>query len=176
MVLRSFGRQGGYSRPLDSGPLQSQGDDAERLFNGRKIAAARYHLVEKPDGPLRAGKIVGWLGLKGHGPSPPARQAMPDQHAPVCATGLHQMDYAMPAIRRALTATVATPAVSRIESCQSCFGSNAMLHGWRQQSGDIDLDHGGCRRASDLPVHPGKCHQHPLTISIFRQQRLHPSR
>ena len=40
----------------------------------------------------------------------------------------HQMEYAMPAIRRALTITVAMPAVSRMESCQSCFGSNAMLH------------------------------------------------
>ena len=54
----------------------------------------------------------------------------------------HQMEYAMPAIRRALTIIVAMPAVSRMESCQSCFGSNAILHGRRQQSGGIDLDHG----------------------------------
>ena len=54
----------------------------------------------------------------------------------------YQMEYAMQAIRRALTITVAMPAVSRMESCQSCFGLNAMLHRWRQQSDSIDLDHG----------------------------------
>jgi len=73
--------------------------------------------------------------------------------------GRHKMEYTTPASKTALRTIEAMPAVSRMESCQSCFGSNAMLHGWRQQSGDIDLDHGGCRRASDLPVHPGKCHQ-----------------
>ena len=46
--------------------------------------------------------------------------------------GHHQMEYAMPAISRALVITVAMPAVSRMESCQSCLGSNAMLHRWRQ--------------------------------------------
>jgi len=42
-VLCSFGRQGGYSGPVDSGPLQHPGNDAERLFDGRKTAAARHH-------------------------------------------------------------------------------------------------------------------------------------
>ena len=72
--------------PLNSGPLQSQGNDAERLFDGRKIAAARYHLVEKPDGPLRVGKIVGWLGLKGHGPSPPCCAAAAVSPTASCST------------------------------------------------------------------------------------------
>jgi hypothetical protein len=38
----------------------------------------------------------------------------------------YQMEYAIPAIRRALTITVAIPAISRMESCQSCLGSYAI--------------------------------------------------
>ena len=56
--------------------------------------------------------------------------------------GRHKMEYATPAIKTALRTIEAMPAVSRMESCQSCFGSNAMRHRWRQQSGGIDLDHG----------------------------------
>jgi hypothetical protein len=33
-----------------------------------------------------------------------------------------------------------------MESCQSCLGSNAMLHRWRQQSDSIDLDHESARQ------------------------------
>ena len=53
-----------------------------------------------------------------------------------------QMEYMTPAIRIALTMIVAMPAVSRMESCQSCFGSNAMLHSSAAAERRFDLDHG----------------------------------
>ena len=43
--------------------------------------------------------------------------------------------------------TVAMPAVSRMDSCQSCFGSNAMLH---------HPVEGGAVRVSSTTIQPSK--------------------
>ena len=42
--------------------------------------------------------------------------------------GRYKMEYTTPASKTALRTIEAMPAVSRMESCQSCFGSNAMRH------------------------------------------------
>ena len=85
----------------------------------------------------------------------------------------HQMEYAMPAIRRALTITVAMPAVSRMESCQSCFGSNAMLHCWRQQSGGIDLDHGVVGAPATFPYIRGSAASNAMDSGHGRTADAH---
>ena len=56
------------------------------------------------------------------------KTAVPMQFVPKHLSRYCQMENTIPAISSVLAMIVAMPAVSRMESCQSCFGSNAMLH------------------------------------------------
>jgi hypothetical protein len=81
-----------------------------------------------------------------------SKTAVPKQFVPKHLWRHCQMENTIPAISSALAMIVAMPTVSRMESCQSCFGSNAMLHHPTEGAGL----HAYLRLPSSLASHPGR--------------------